>query len=303
MMLKQLGQTGIRIPEIGLGTWDYHAGAAPLRKGLDAGALFVDTAESYGTEEVVGEAVAGMRERVFIATKVSARNFRADVVRRSVDASLRRMKLECIDLVQLHEPNPAVPVQETMGALSDLVDAGKIRYVGVSNFSVVQLMEAERALSKHPVVSNQVRYNLIDRTIEVNGLLEYCQTRGITVIAYSPLGRSFSRVRDCDPSGVIDEVAVAVGRTPAQIVLNWCLTHDAVVAIPKSNSERHILQNCGASDWRLTDDQLRSINNKVRRRHRTAFDAWIRRAMPNSFRSVAGRAVNALPRSLRRRIH
>src|SRR5437588_187414 len=136
MLSKELGRTGVKIPEVGLGTWNYRVGPAPLRRGLEEGALFVDTAESYGTEAVVGEAISGLRERVFIATKVSPENFRPDALKKSVDGSLGRLGIETIDLLQLHHPNPSIPLEETMGAVAELVDAGKIRFAGVSNFSI-----------------------------------------------------------------------------------------------------------------------------------------------------------------------
>ena len=148
MIVTELAKTGVFIPEVGIGTWSYQAGPGPLRKGLEAGAVFIDTAESYGTETVVGEAVRGMRDRVFIATKVSPQNFQRADLRRSVDTSLRKMGIDVIDLLQLHEPNPSIPIVETMGVLTDLVDAGKIRFVGVSNFSMEQLKEAQKTLNK-----------------------------------------------------------------------------------------------------------------------------------------------------------
>src|SRR2546428_6222166 len=154
MLYKKLGPTTCSIPELGIGTWDYHAGPGPLRRGLETGAMFIDTAESYGTEDVVREAVAGVRNRVFIATKVSPANFRAEHVQRSIESSLRRLGVDTIDLLQLHEPNSSIPIEETMGALALLIEAGKIRYVGVSNFSVTELQAAQRALGKFPVVSN-----------------------------------------------------------------------------------------------------------------------------------------------------
>src|SRR5438876_986875 len=121
MIQKELGRTGILIPELGIGTWNYHAGPLILRKGLDLGALFIDTAESYGTEPVVGDALRGIRDRVFLATKVSPKNFRSNDLRRSADRSLQRLGTDRIDLLQLHEPNPSIPIEETMGAMADLV--------------------------------------------------------------------------------------------------------------------------------------------------------------------------------------
>jgi diketogulonate reductase-like aldo/keto reductase len=301
VLCRDLGRTGLSIPEVGIGTWNYHAGPGPLRRGLEAGALFLDTAESYGTEEMVRDAIAGLGKTVFVATKVSPQNFRSKEFKQSVDGSLKRLGVERIDLLQLHEPNSSIPIEETMGTLAGLIDAGKIRYAGVSNFSLTQLLEAQKTFGKHSIVSNQVRYNLIDRTIEKD-LLQHCQTNGITVIAYCPLARGLHRLRDCDPTGAIEEVAKQLGKSPAQVVLNWVLCHDGVVVIPKGNTEEHILDNCGASGWRLNADQLRLLDSRIRFRHRTGFDNLIRQAMPRGLQDYAKRALNYLPGSLRRRI-
>lgn len=301
MRLKELGATGVFIPEVGTGTWGYHAGAAPLRRAVEAGAWFIDTAESYGTEPVVGEAIAGIRHQAFVATKVSPENFRSADLRKSVEGSLRRLRIETIDLLQLHRPNRSIPIAETVGAMADLIDAGKVRFAGVSNFSVAELREAQRAFGNGTIVSHQVRYSLIDRTIEKE-MLAFCQASRITIIAYSPLARGFGRIRDCDPHGVLDEIARAAGRSPAQVALNWCIAKDGVVAIPGSNSVEHILDNCAASEWRLSADQVSMLDAKILYRRRTAFDALVRRFMPGSFHRAAAQIIHGLPRGLRRRI-
>jgi diketogulonate reductase-like aldo/keto reductase len=161
MELKPLGNTGVMVPEIGLGVWKYSGGVEPLRRGVELGAFLIDTAELYGTEDVVGQAVKDLRDRVFLATKVSADHLRYDDVLRAAEASLRRLDTNCIDLYQIHWPNWSAPIQETMRAMEALVDRGLIRYIGVSNFSVAQLREAQAAMSKYPIVSNQVLYNLL----------------------------------------------------------------------------------------------------------------------------------------------
>jgi diketogulonate reductase-like aldo/keto reductase len=301
MNTKPLGRTGVSIPEVGIGTWGYHGGPDLLRAGVEWGAAFIDTAESYGTEAVIGEALAGLRGRVFVATKVSAANFRPADLKRSADASLQHLRLDTIDLLQLHQPNPAVPIEETMGALEDLVAAGKVRFLGVSNFSVAQLQQAQQALANNAIVSNQVRYNLADRTIEKE-LLPYCQARGITVIAYSPLARSFDRIRDCDANGALDRLSKATGRSVAQIALNWCLCKDGVVVIPKSNSEEHLRDNCAASGWLLTAEQLGLLDASIQYRRRTGWDTLARRAVPGWLRPAALWAVNCLPRGVRRKL-
>jgi diketogulonate reductase-like aldo/keto reductase len=301
MLTKELARTGVMLPEVGLGTWNYHAGAEPLRYGLESGALFIDTAEVYGTEPVVAKAIRGTRRAVFLATKVSARNFGAADLRKSAENSLRLLGTDVIDLYQLHEPNPMIPIEETMGAMAALVDAGKVRFIGVSNFSVAQLEQARKALGKYPVVSNQVRYSLIDRTIE-GGLLQYCQTAGITVIAYSPLARGMGRIADCDPTGILARIARETGKTEAQIAINWCLCQDGVIAIPKGNSIEHVLENCASSGWYLTPEQLRLLNDQIRYRRRTWLDAFVRRHMPRSVHGIALRTARMVPAAIRRRV-
>ena len=177
-------------------------------------------------------------KKYFIATKVSPQNFRANDLRKSVEASLSKLGIETIDLLQLHHPNPAIPIAETMGAMSQLVDEGKIRFCGVSNFSVAEMQAAQKALGKYPIVSNQLRYNVIDRTIEKE-ILPYCNANGITVIAYSPLSKGLSRITDCDPTGVIVEIARATGKTPAQIIINWCICKEGVDCDTQRQTPNH----------------------------------------------------------------
>lgn len=301
MNFRELGRTKELIPEVGIGTWGYRGGVSPLRKGIAAGSRFIDTAESYGTEEVVGEAIRAAPESVFIATKVSPQNFRSADLKRSVDQSLIRLGLERVDLLQLHEPNDDIPIEEPMSALSDLIQSGKIRFAGVSNFSVQQLEAAQAAFHPHRIVSNQVRYSIIDRTIETE-LLPHHQQNGITVIAYSPLGRDMRRILDCDPTGAIDEVARASGRSKAQVILNWCLCHDSVVVIPKGNSEAHIADNCGASGWRLSEEQVKLLDSRIRYRRRGRLDRLVRRHTPGFLREAALRTARLLPTSVRRRL-
>lgn len=263
MEYKPLGSTGVMVPEIGLGVWRYTGGAEPLRLGIELGAFLIDTAEIYGTEEVVGQAVKGIRDRVFIATKVSADHLRYDAVLRAAEGSLRRLDTHYIDLYQIHWPNPYVPIQETVRAMEALVDRGVVRYIGVSNFSVDQLREAQAAMRKYPLVSNQVLYNLNRRQIEAD-LLPYCQQQQITVIAYTPLddGRLATGPRfHLDwRMWALGQVAAYVQKTPAQVALNWCTSRPPVIAIPKSNSPARVVENCGASGWRLSQEQIRFLD-------------------------------------------
>jgi diketogulonate reductase-like aldo/keto reductase len=255
MEVKELGDTGVMVPEIGLGTWKYTGGVEPLRRGIALGAFLIDTAELYRTEDVVGQAVTGSRDRVFLATKVMASHLRYDQVMQAAESSLRQLGTDYIDLYLIHWPNSSVPIKETMRAMETLADSGLVRYIGVSNFSVKALEEARAAMTKYPLVSNQVLYNLKRRGIEKD-LLPYCQQNQITVIAYTPLADGSLTTR----THALQEVADEVDKTPAQVALNWCISHPGVITIPKSNNLARIEENCGASGWYLSEEQLRQLD-------------------------------------------
>ena len=199
MEFKRLGKSKVEIPVLGLGTWGIggfssrHLGGErdavrALQLGIELGMSFIDTAEVYAnghSEEVVAQAVSGARERVFIATKVSTENLSFERVLRSFESSLKRLKTNYVDLYQVHWPNSKIPITETMKAMEQLVSEGKIRNIGVSNFSVQQTREAQDALSKIYLASNQVEYSLIERSIEED-LLPYCTKEHITIIPTAP---------------------------------------------------------------------------------------------------------------------
>jgi len=275
MEFKSLGTTSVQVPAIGFGTWRYTGGLEPLRAALDCGACFLDTAENYGTEELVGEAIRGRRQDVFLATKVAPRNFRRADLIRAAENSLRRLGTDWIDLYQLHWPNVTVPIAESMAAMEHLVDSGKVRFIGVSNFTARYLARAQRALSKYKIVSNQVGYSLIDRTVE-RGLLQYCRANGITLIAYSPLGLTFSRLQSADQGRVLSQVAAKVAKTEAQVALNWLIAKENVVAIPKASSVAHALDDCGAVGWRLSPEDYALLDRKIPYYRRGPIDPLLR---------------------------
>jgi len=263
MEFKPLGNTGVMVPEIGLGTWNYSGGIEPLRQGIELGACLIDTAEGYHTEDVVGQAIKGIRDRVFVATKVSGRHLDYDDVLRAAEGSLRLLDTDYIDLYQIHWPNSRFPIKGTMRAMESLVDSGLVKYIGVSNFSTEELREAQAFMRNYPIVSNQVLYNLNSREIEKD-LLPYCQKHQVTIIAYTPLdnGRlaKRSRFRRARGMQVLEQVAAEVQKTLAQVALNWCTTRPNVIAIPKSNSLERTIENCQASGWRLSHDQIRLLD-------------------------------------------
>jgi diketogulonate reductase-like aldo/keto reductase len=260
-----LGNTGLMIPEIGTGVWQYRGGVEPLRRGVELGATLIDTAEIYGTEDVVGKAVKGIRDKVFIASKVSGEHLGHDQVLRAAEASLKRLDTAPIDLYQIHWPNSHVPIAETLRAMATLVDRKLIRFIGVSNFSLDELRAAQAALKHYPIVANQVLYNLERRHIEAD-LLPYCQANHVTIIAFTPLasGRLARQTKyPSNPRGMktLAAIAEATQKTLGQVALNWCTSHPNVMAIPKSNSALRVEENCGASGWRLSREQVALLDD------------------------------------------
>jgi diketogulonate reductase-like aldo/keto reductase len=264
MEFKELGNTGEKVPEIGIGVWRYTGGVEPLRKGIELGAVLIDTAEVYGTEPVVGEAIAGLRERVFVATKVSGQHLKYDQVLRAAEASLKKLGISQVDLYQIHWPSSYVRISETMRAMETLIDRKMIRYAGVSNFSVDEVREACAAMKNYPIVSNQVLYNLNRREIE-NELIPYCEANRITIIAFTPLDSGKLAVHSRYPRNAVGQqalecIAQETGKTMAQVALNWCTWRPSVITIPKSNSAKRVAENCAASGWRLTREQYDLLN-------------------------------------------
>ena len=274
MEFKELGTTGVKIPVLGMGTWGIgglslrHSGGEDegvraLKYGLELGMRFIDTAEMYGhghSEEVVAKAVKDQRDEVFIATKVSAEHLAHDDVLKACEVSLKRLETNYIDLYQVHWPNNRIPIPETMKAMERLVAEGKIRYIGVSNFSVRQTQEAQEALSKAPLASNQVEYSLLERSIEAD-LLPYAQKEHITIIAYTPVAKGqFAHGGRGERWRLLDEVAAKHRRTKIQVALNWLLVQDEVVAIPKAVSPQHIKENLGAVGWALSKEDIDALN-------------------------------------------
>ena len=268
MNYERLGSSGLMVPEIGLGTWRYTGGSEPLRRGVVLGANLIDTAEMYRTEAAVGEAISGIREQVIVATKVLGSHLRYDEVLKAAEQSLRLLAVDRIDLYQIHWPNPRVPIAETMRAMDRLVSDGAVAHVGVSNFSVDEMREAQASMPNVPIVSNQILYNLRRRSSE-RDVIPYCRRNDMTVIAYSPLHegalvgnrggrlrRALGRNRDNE---VLEEVAGEVGKTAAQVALNWVADQEGIIAIPKSNSVERTEANCAASGWSLSADQRQAL--------------------------------------------
>jgi aryl-alcohol dehydrogenase-like predicted oxidoreductase len=272
MREKELGRTGIRVASIGMGCMGIGGGLErstscdaehirALEAAIDSGMTFLDTAEVYGqghSEELIGKAIRGRRrDRVVIASKVSPEHLGYRDVIAAAEASMKRLRVDHLDLYQVHWPNPSIPVGETMDAMEVLKSAGKIRHAGVSNFSAREIEEV-RTHPRADIVSVQVEYNLFDRSAE-DALLPYCEEEGITIIAYSPLDQG--RIAgNPEKLAMLRSVANKYGKSIAQVALNWLVRHPPVVAIPKSTRLDHIRENAEAVDFDLAVEDFEAIS-------------------------------------------
>jgi diketogulonate reductase-like aldo/keto reductase len=263
VITRPFGPTGVPVAVIGQGTWGMgeeraqrRDEVAALRLGLDLGMTHIDTAEMYadgGAERVVGEAVAGRRDRVFLVSKVLPSNASYAGTIRACEASLRRLRTDYLDLYLLHWWSDRHPVEETMRAMAELSRRGLTRLVGVSNFEVRQMRRAQAARGRLPLASNQVLYHLRDRSIEAE-VLPHCERRRVAVVGYTPLARGgFMR-------GAVAEIAKRRGRTPRQVALNFLTRRPALFAIPKASKPAHVRENAGALDFALTRADVRAID-------------------------------------------
>jgi aryl-alcohol dehydrogenase-like predicted oxidoreductase len=300
-----LGKTGIEVTPIGFGTWawgdslfwgygkDY--GELELRLAFQAavaaGVTFLDTAEVYGlgkSEELIGKFVKETNAPTQIATKYMPLpwRFRAEDVASALTASLKRLRMPSIDLYQVHFPAPSFLSQEgLMNALADEVEQGRIKAIGVSNYNADQLREAHRLLARRgvPLAVNQMRYSLITREIETNGVLAAARELDVTILAYSPLAQgllSGKYTASNPPSGarsldrrfqaaglqklqpVLDklkELGEKYSKTPAQVALNWLMCQPGVIPIPGIKTAAQVEQNAGALGWELSADEVTAL--------------------------------------------
>lgn len=272
---------GVEIPALGLGTWRIGGGReadssrdaeniAAISKAVALGYTLIDTAELYGaghTEELVGKAIEGTdRSRLFIITKVMAKNMAYDDLIESARGSLGRLGTDHFDLYLLHFPNKDVQIAETMRALDYLVEKRMTRFIGVSNFSVEEMEEAQKH-TKNKIVANQVQYSLgvrdrstyCDCTGMESEIIPYCQKNDILVIADRPLQKGMLIGK---PNLLLDRLCRKYQRTRAQIALNWLISKKNVIAITMSTDEQHLKENLGAMGWKLDEEDIRLLDNE-----------------------------------------
>jgi diketogulonate reductase-like aldo/keto reductase len=227
-----------------------------LRTGLSLGMTLIDTAESYGSEELIGRAIAKQRDRVFLVSKVSANHVRGNGIARACEASLIRLGTDYLDLYLLHWPNGITDFAGLVTAFETLRLLGKIRAWGVSNFNVSQLEKLFRVPQGDRCGTNQVPYSLADRAIE-HDLLPWCEQHNVPVMAYSPLGGPGARLlRDA----TLARIAAAHGCSPAAVALAWTIRSGHVIAIPESGSVAHVKENAVALSLTLRPEELQALD-------------------------------------------
>jgi aryl-alcohol dehydrogenase-like predicted oxidoreductase len=295
MQQRQLGRDGPFVPVIGFGAWPIGGGMGPIDErqaintihhALEHGVTLIDTAEAYRTsEEVIGRALAtwsGPRDQVFLATKVRSDDLSAGHIKQAVEHSLRSLGVEKIDLVQAHGWDSHHPIEATMDAFQDLVERGKVRYVGVSNFDVRQMQEAWK---RHPFQSLQPPYNLFDRSVE-SSILPYCARQQIGVLAHSPLAKGLLTLRyrpghvfpaddersqmprfHGDAFRLLTLQATALnawaqerGHSLLELAIAWVLSHPAVtVCLCGAKSPDQVDDHIRAAEWQLSDHERRDV--------------------------------------------
>lgn len=269
--MKHETLTHVALAKIGFGTWKIGGGSMPdrsvdekslaaLSSALEIGYTHFDTAEMYAnghSEELIGQALRDFgtkREDVFITTKVTPSHLRYDDVLKSCENSLRRLSMDYVDLYLIHWPSAGAKYEETFKGLNKLVRDGKVKHLGVSNFDLKLLKQAQD-FSETPIVTNQVPFSLGDRSYVKNGMLEYCQQNNILLTAYSPVEEG-----NLKTNPTLQAIAKAHNATVFQIALAWVTLYERVITIPMSFNPQHIRENFEAAEIELTPDEIEKLN-------------------------------------------
>ncbi len=267
-----------KIPVIGLGTWGIGGfmktdsskdkeSIQAIKDAIELGYSHIDTAELYGaghTEELIGSAIKNIdRSKLIITSKVFKTNLKYNDVIASCKKSLEKLQTNFIDIYLIHAPNPEIQLEETMRALDFLVEQKLVKFIGVSNFSVEQMKEAQKH-SKNKIVANQIPYNLNTRNkCHISGcinmeseIIPYCQENGIIIMAYRPIERGFL----LKPNPLLDSLSKKYGKTKAQIAINWLVSKRNVITISKSTNPDHLRENLGSIGWRLNAEDIELLD-------------------------------------------
>ncbi|MBI3272643.1 MAG: aldo/keto reductase [Planctomycetes bacterium] len=270
MQHRALGRTKASVPVIGQGTWAMEsqpdASIAALRRGLELGLTHIDTAEMYGAgkvEELVGRAVRGRRDEVYLVSKVLPSNATYDGTLRACERSLKRLGTERLDLYLLHWRD-RLPLEPAIRAFEKLEGDGRIRAWGVSNFDVADLEEALSIAGSGRIACNQVLYHVKERAIE-HAVIPWCERHGVAVVGYSPFGEGDFPGPESAGGRALAEVARRRGATPRQVALAFLIRRDSLFAIPKASRIEHVEENAGAAGLRLDDEEVAILDRTLPR--------------------------------------
>jgi diketogulonate reductase-like aldo/keto reductase len=261
---QKFGNTGPLVPVVGQGTWyidrgDRIGAVAALRRGIDLGMTHIDTAEMYGDAElVVAEAIAGRRDEIFLVSKVLPSNASRRGTITACERSLQRLKTDRLDCYLLHWRG-SYPLSETVAAFEQLVDSGKIRSWGVSNFDADDLDEMLAVAGNGKIACNQVLYHLQERAIE-HAVIPWCEQHGTAVVAYSPFGHNDFPQAQSKAGEVLQTIAKAHGASPRQVALAFLTRRPSVFAIPKASSQEHAADNAAAGGLALSRDDIAALD-------------------------------------------
>jgi diketogulonate reductase-like aldo/keto reductase len=267
MQQHQFGATGVRVAAVGQGTWQIEGGSrsaaiAALKRGIDLGMTHIDTAEMYGSgesEKIVGAAIQGRRDEVFIVSKVLPQHASRSGTIKACEQSLRFLKTDRLDCYLLHWRG-RYPLEETVAGFETLKQDGKIASWGVSNFDVSDLEEIEAIAGKKKIACNQVLYHLGERAVE-NRVLPWCEKQDVALVGYSPYGHA--RLLPRPSSGdrhALEKIATAHDATPRQVILSFLVRLPSLFTIPKASSAEHAEENAGAGNLKLTEREIKEID-------------------------------------------
>lgn len=261
--MEFLDMQGSRFPVLGFGTWMLEGDdcARAVRMALDVGYRHIDTAQMYGNEAEVGRAIAdsGMaREELFVTTKLWMNNLVAAKVKASMEASLKKLRTDYVDLLLIHWPEPSIPLAETLRAMQELQHKGKVKHIGVSNFPVQWMCRVIQD-SGVPIACNQVEYHAM---LSQQAVLKYAHAHNIIVTAYRPLLKA-----RLGSNAVLEKIGKQYGKTAGQVALRWLIEQDNVAAIPKAASEKNARLNLDIFDFVLTaqdKEAIAQLNSNLR---------------------------------------
>ena len=266
--MQSVETKGFQIPIIGLGTWTLQGRdcARLVEQAIRIGYRHIDTAQMYGNERAVGEGVraSGQRSEVMVTTKIQPQQLAPHELERSVKESLAQLRLDVIDLLLIHWPNPRVPLSETLGAMAKMKREGYTRAIGVSNFTVALLDEANKVTSE-PLVCNQVECHPY---LDQDKVLAACRRLGMAMVAYSPIARGQAKADE-----LLARVGHAHGKTAAQVCLRW-LTQQGIVVIPRTAKIERLEENLNILDFDLSDAEMKEIAGLARRDGRIVDWTW-----------------------------